>query len=166
MKDASDSIDRYTHLAGHDGETSKEVESELALAAASARRLSTHVNAWSTLQLALELERIWLQTVLTVAKDDAKFQVVVEKWRESREALESCAEAAGDAAFIEEAEHHTVAAKIRDCQLRAGVGPKTKKPDWRRPWDEKQLCEELRHIERKLAPMESPAYLKARSVRV
>lgn len=164
MKDASDGMDRYKHLAGH-GEASKKVEIELSLAAASARRLSTHVNAWSTLQLALELERIWLQAVLTVAKDDAKFQHLVERWQEARQALGSCASAVGDAACAEETQQDVLAARIRDCQLRAGVGLKAKKEDWRKRRDERYLSEELKHLERKMAPLASPSRLKARSVR-
>lgn len=162
MKDASDGMDRYKHLTGH-GEASKEVESELALAAASARRLSTHVNAWSTLQLTLELERVWLQAVHTVAKNDAKFQHLLEEWQEARQALGSCASAVGDAAFDEETQQAILAARIRDCQVRAGVGPKAKKADWRKRRDENYLSEELRHIERKIAPLATPSRLKSRS---
>lgn len=163
MKETSDGMDRYKHLTGH-GDTSKEVEGELALAAASARRISTHVNAWSTLQLALELERVWLQAVLTLAKDDAKFQHLVETWQEAREALGSCASAVCDAAFDEETRQDVLTARIRDCQVRARVGPKAKKADWRKRRDESYLCEELRHLEYKMAPLASPSHLKARSV--
>ena len=165
MKDASDGMDRYKHLASH-GESSKEVESELAMAAVSARRVSTHVNAWSPLQLALEFERIWLQAVLALAKDDAKFQHLVDKWQEARKALGSCASAVGDAALVAGTQQDILTARIRDCQVRAGVGPKAKKVDWRNQRNVNSLCEEMRHLELKMAPLASPSYLKARSVRV
>lgn len=163
MKDVSDSIDQSKQLRGREL-YSKEVDSELTLAGASAQRLSLHVNAWTTPQLSQELERIWLQVVRAVAKVDLQFQHLVNEWQKSCEALEELMSTSHAASIDAEAEQDAVGTKIRDCQLRAGIEPKAEKAGW---WKQRQRCflwDELWHIERKVAPLASPSRLAARSV--
>lgn len=163
MKDVSDSIDHFKQLRGREN-YSKEVDSELTLAAAAAQRLSLHVNAWTTGQLSQELERIWLQTIRAEAKVDPQFQHLVAEWETACEALEELISTARAASVDGEAEQDAVGTKIRDCQLRAGIEPKAEKAGWWKQRQRRFLWEELRHIESKVAPLASPSRLAARSV--
>lgn len=163
MGDASDSIDHFKQLPGRE-KNKKEVDSELTLVAACARCLSLHVNAWTTAQLLRELERIWLQAVRAEAKADPQYQLIVAEWETARETLETVVSKTREASVGREAELDAVGARVRDCQLRAGVGPKAEKAGW---WKQRQrtfLSDELRHIESKVAPLASPSNLAARSV--
>lgn len=162
MKDVSDSIDHFKQLRGRENCT-KEVDSELTLAAASAQRLSLHVNAWTMPQLSQELERIWLQAVRAEAKVDPQFQHLVTEWERASEALEKFISTTHVASVDKEAEQDAMATKIRDCQLRAGIEPKTEKAGWWKQRQRRFLWDELRHIERKVAPMASPSRLASRS---
>ncbi|CAB1118580.1 unnamed protein product [Ectocarpus sp. CCAP 1310/34] len=161
MKDVSDGIDNFKQLPGRE-KTSKTVEQELALAAAAARRLSLHVNAWTTAELLQELERIWLQAVRAEATIDPQFQHVVTEWETACAALSRLSRTAQEDSVTGQAERHASATRIRDCRIRAGVGSKAKKTGW---WKQRQmrfLREELRHIERKVAPLADPSRLVAR----
>ncbi|CAM9329949.1 unnamed protein product, partial [Ectocarpus fasciculatus] len=161
MKDASDGIDNFKQLSGRE-KTSKAVEQELELAAAAARRLSLHVNAWTTAELLQELERIWLQAVQAMTTVDPQFQHVVMEWETACSALERSSRTAQKDSFDGQAERHACATRIRDSQIRAGVGPKAEKAGW---WKQRQmrfLGEELRHIERKITPLANPSSLAAR----
>lgn len=163
MADASDGIDQFKQLPGRE-KNRKEVDHELALAAASARRLSLHVNAWATPQLLHELERVWLQAVRAEAKVDPQYHHVVREWEAACETLAAVISRAREASVGGEAEQDAVAARIRDCQLRAGVGPKAEKAGWWKRQQRRFLWNELRHIENKVAPLASPSHLAARSV--
>ncbi|CAM9238107.1 unnamed protein product [Ectocarpus sp. 12 AP-2014] len=161
MKDVSDGIDNFKQLFGRE-ETSKTVEQELALAAAAARRLSIHVNAWTTADLLQELERIWIQAVRAEATIDPQFQHVVTEWETACAALSQLSRTAQEDSIAGQAERHASATRIRDCQIQAGVGSKAEKAGW---WKQRQmrfLREELRHIERKIAPLADPSRLVAR----
>lgn len=163
MKDASDGIDNFKQLSGRE-KTSKAVEQELELAAAAARRLSLHVNAWTTAELLQELERIWLQAVQAMTTADPQFQHVVMEWETACAALERSSRTAQKDSIDGQAVRHACATRIRDSQIRAGVGPKAEKAGW---WKQRQmrfLREELRHIERKVTPLADPSSLAARSV--
>lgn len=163
MKDASDSIDHFKQLSGRE-KTSKEVDSELTLAAASARRLSLHVNAWPTPKLSQELERIWLQAVQAGAKVDPQYRHVVREWEMACESLANLVSRTQQASTVGEADQDAVGTRIRDCQFRAKIGPKAEKAGW---WQQRQtrfLLEELRHIERKVAPQATPSTVAARLV--
>lgn len=163
MKDASDSIVHFKQLPGR-GNTSKEVDSELALAAASAWRLSLHVNAWTIRQLSQELERIWLQAVRAEANVDPQFRYVVTEWEVACEALANLASTTQEASIVGATEQDAVGTRIRDCQVRANIGPKVERAGWWKQRQRRFLSEELRHIERKVAPLASPSSLAARSV--
>eukprot|EP00752_Nemacystus_decipiens_P003962 g3628.t1 len=161
MKDVSGSIDHIKRLRGREN-YSKEVDSELTLAAASAQRLSLHVNAWTTPELSKELERIWLQAVRAEANIDPHFQHLVTEWERASEDLEKFISTTHAASVDGEAEQNAMATKIRHCQLRAGIEPKAEKAGW---WKQRQivfLWDELRHIERKVAPVASRSRLAAR----
>lgn len=163
MKDASDGIDKFKQLSGR-ANTSKTVEQELTLASAAARRLALHVNAWTTAELLQELERIWLQAVRAEATIDPQFQHVVTEWETACAALSRLSRTAQKDSIAGQADRHAAATRIRDCQIRAGVSPKAEKAGW---WKQRQmrfLREELRHIERKVAPLADPSRLAARSV--
>lgn len=163
MKDASDSIDHFKQLPGRE-KSSKEVDSELTLVAASARRLSLHVNAWPTPQLSRELERIWLQAVQAEAKVDPQYRHVVKEWKMACKSLASLVSTTQQASLAGEADQNAVGTRIRDCQVRANIGPKAEKAGW---WQQRQtrfLLKELRHIERKVAPQANPSTLAARLV--
>ncbi|CAM9102582.1 unnamed protein product [Scytosiphon promiscuus] len=161
MKDVSESIDRSKKLPGH-GKLSKAVDDELALAAASARRLSLHLNAWTTQNISSELGRIWLQAVKAEAEADPHFHHVVTEWEEACEALKSFYSAVQKASIARNAEQDAIGARIRDCQDRAGVRPKAEKAGWWKKRQKRFLAEELRHIETKIAPMARPSALAAR----
>lgn len=163
MKDVSDGIEHFKQLQGREN-YSKEVVSELTLAAASAQRLSLHVNAWTTPQLSQELERIWLQAVRAEARVDPQFQQLVAEWERACEALEKLVTTTHAASVDGQAEQDAVGAKILDCQRRAGIEPKVDKAGWWKQRQRRFLCEELRHIEQKVAPLASPSRLAARSV--
>ncbi|CAM9428843.1 unnamed protein product [Ectocarpus sp. 4 AP-2014] len=161
MKDVSDGIDNFIQLSGRE-KTSKTVEQELALAAAAARRLSLHVNAWTTAELLQELERIWLQAVRAEATINPQFQHVVTEWETACAALSRLSRTAQEDSIAGQAERHASSARIRDCQIRAGVGLMAEKTGW---WKQRQmrfLREELKHIERKVAPLADPSRLVAR----
>lgn len=163
MKDVSDGIDHFKQLRGRE-DHDKEVNSELTLAAASAQRLSLHVNAWTTPQLSQEVERIWLQAVRAESKADPQFQRLVAEWDTACKALEELVSTARAASVDREVEQAALGAKIRDCQLRAGVEPKVEKAGWWKQRQRRFLREELMHIERKIAPIASPSRLAARFV--
>ncbi|CAM9763398.1 unnamed protein product, partial [Pylaiella littoralis] len=161
LADASDSIDHSKHLPGR-GKNNKEIDSELTLAAASARRLSLHVNAWTTPQLSKELEGIWLQAVQAEAKADPQFRHVVKGWKMACESLTNLASTTQQASIVGEADQDAVSNRIRDCQVRGKIVPKVEKAGW---WKHRQmrfLMDELQHIERKVAPQASPSTLAAR----
>ena len=163
MKDVSDSIEHFKQLRGREI-YSKEVDCELTLAAASAQRLSLHVNAWTVPQLSQELERIWLQAVRAEAKVDPQFQHLVAEWERACEALDTFISTTHAASIDGEAEQDAVGTKIRDCQLRARIEPKAEKAGWWKQRQRRFLWDELRHIERKVAPIASPSRLASRSV--
>lgn len=163
MKDVSDSIDHFKQLRGREN-YSKEVDSELTMAAASAQRLSLHVNAWTVHQLSQELDRIWLQAVRAEAKVDPQYQHLVTEWESACKSLESLVSTTHAASVNGEAEQDAVGTKIRDCQLRAGIEPKAEKAGWWKQRQRRFLWDELRHIERKVAPLASSSRLAARSV--
>lgn len=163
MKDASDSIDHFKQLPGR-GKTSEEVDSELTLVSASARRLSLHVNAWPTPQLSQELERIWLQAVQAEAKVDPQFRQVVKEWEIACETLTNLTLTTQQASIDGEADQDAVNNRIRDCQVRANIGPKVDKAGWKKQRQRHLLLEELQHIERKVATQVNPFTLAARLV--
>lgn len=162
MKNVSDSIDRHKQLMG-EGTTNKDIEDELALAAASARLLSLHVNAWSGPQLLLELQRIWLHVVQAEAKQNPQLNYAVKAWQAATQNLERFTLEAKDRGGIEKAEMGAVSRRVRDCQVRAGIGPKIEKDGWGKRRNEEFLEQELIHIMRQVAPLASPSYLASRS---
>lgn len=160
MKSASDSIKRSKQLSG---QIKMNNHSELALVSASMRLLSLHVNAWTVAQLLRELERIWLQAVGAQAKENQQFQYVLDEWETARKNVEVCVSTPGCAEGYDVTEQEVVA-KIRNCQIRAGIQPKNKKIGWWKKGQEQYLWEELWHIERKVAPLRNPSHLAARLV--
>lgn len=163
MKDVSDSIDRHKQLMG-EGITTKDIEDELALAAASARLLSLHVNAWSGPQLLLELQRIWLHVVQAEAKQNPQLNHVVKAWQAATQNLERFTLEARERSDIEEVEIGVVTRRVRDCQVRAGIGPKIEKDGWWKRTNEEFLEQELTHIIKQVAPLASSSHLASRSV--
>lgn len=162
MKEVSDSIDRHKQLTG-EGIAIKDAEDELALAAASARLLSLHVNAWSRPQLLCELQRIWCQVVQAEAKQNPQFNSVIEAWQAATQNLECCRLEAKERSGIEEVEMGAVTRRVQDCRARAGVGPKAEKDGWWKQRNEGFLQQELTHINKKMAPLASPSHLASRS---
>lgn len=163
MKDVSDGIDRTKHLSCLKN-IGQKADSELALAAASARLLSLHVNAWSTPQLLSELDRIWLQAVRAEATEDPHFEHVVAAWKTACNNLERCVSASREASRAGEEKQNALGARIRSCQIRAGIGPRVEKVGWWRQREEHVLWEELRHIQLKVVPQATASHLAARSV--
>lgn len=161
MKDVSESIDRSKKLPGRSN-VSEAVNDDLALAAASARRLSLHVNAWTTQEIFLELERIWLKAVRAEAEVDPQFHHVVTEWEKASEAHKSFSSALQKASIVGKAEQDAAGARIRDCQVRAGIRPKAEKTGWWTKRHKHFLSEELRYIEGKFAVMARPSALAAR----
>lgn len=160
MKDVVDGICQRVQLPGNEN-TNKAANKELALAATSARLLSLHVNAWTMPQLSRELERIWLQAVDSEAKNDPEFRYPVAAWKLACATLDSCVSTAHEEACIEQPKWDAAIRRAHDCRARMHVRPNAEKAGW---WQEREgtfLSEELRHIERKIAPLASPSHLAA-----
>lgn len=163
MKEVSDSMERRKRLASHSMTNNN--DARLALATASARLLSLHVNAWSMPTLSRELNRIWLMAVSTEADNNPQFKGVYEAWQAVERQIEHCSLSAAVNEKTEIEVAGEVMQRVRDCTVRAGVRAKVEKTGWWEQRGKEFLQKDLSHLNSKVAPLSSPGQLAARSVK-
>lgn len=166
MKDASGAIERRKDLLGRvEIDTSVRSNSpDLELAAASARRLSIHINAWPPPTLSRELNNTWFVAVTAEANVNPQFKAIVDKWRSVGKQLRQCLSSAREDEKTDARRVEGAMKRVRDCKVRAKIVAKgVKAGRWKRR-EEGFLRKELKHLESKIAPVSNPAQLAARSV--
>lgn len=187
-KDASNSMERYEFLAGRVNTANVDVNEDndngsnntnsnnsnhstisnnLNLAAAATRLLSVHVNAWSLTKISCELERIWLAAVRNEAKrNNPRLQRALEEWCAVDEQLNSCMTASANSKQKNIDADKDAVERVHECQTRIGECRAEVKRRAERLQEsrERNLREELRYLERKVAPLATPIKMAARSV--
>lgn len=156
-----------TRLASHSATENTDRNSKnqgFVLAAASARRLSIHLNAWPPPILIQELDRTWRIAVSTEADNNPQFRYFYEAWKTVVRQIEQCrlSEMANEKVDADLAEE--VMRRVRNCMERAGVRDKVEKTGWWEQRGDETLEEDLRHLNFKLAPVCDPEQLTARYI--
>lgn len=159
MKDVNDCIERRKHLSGG-APTSGKTQRVIDLAAASARLVSIHVNAWTTHELSCALRRVWMVSVKAEAASNPRLAEILEAWEMKIKQLQSCITMNAAAHRINDVTD--AAAKVRNCQARVGLLCEAWKSNLRKEKENERIFQELRHLHFKVVPMLDPAQAAAR----